>query len=126
MVVRGPGDLAGYRVLVVEDDYHIASELTRVLQDVGAVVIGPVAKVQQALAKIDATKVDLATLDVHLGTEKVYPVADVLMARGIPFVFTTGYGSDVLPRGYAHIPYHDKPVDFSGLILALSKFVPKN
>lgn len=84
--------LNGRWVLVVEDDYFIANDLLRQFKESGAEVLGPVASVEHALALIAATpQIDGAVLDVNLRDVMVYPVADALRDRGVPFVFATGY-----------------------------------
>src|SRR4051794_22900016 len=84
--------LSGRRVLVVEDEMIVAWLLQDMLADLGCAVVGPAARVSQALAMIDAEAIDAAVLDVNLNGQKSYPVADALAARGMPFVFSTGYG----------------------------------
>src|SRR5438309_716085 len=81
----------GRRFLVVEDEYVIAADLAVCLQALGIEVAGPAASVAEALTLLesDGDRLDGAVLDINLGNERVYPVADVLRGRGIPFVFTT-------------------------------------
>ena len=103
--------LRGHRVLVVEDDYLLAQDLCEQLQSWGAEVMGPVASVAEALALLEAGPAPVeAVLDIGLGDEWVYPVADALRARGIPFVFATGYDAWVIPDDYADVPLNAKPV----------------
>ncbi len=83
-------DFSDRHVLIVEDDIFIALDLERVLDDAACGVVGPAASVELALAKISVTKLDAALLDVNLGQELVFPVADRLSAEGIPFIFVTG------------------------------------
>ena len=101
------------RVLVVEDEYMIAQDLARELEDVGAEVLGPVPSVADALALLVAEAVppDAAILDVNLGGEMVFPVAEALRERGVPFVFVTGYDPWSLPQAYADVPCCEKPFD---------------
>ena len=107
--------LRGRRVLVVEDEYLIAEDLREQLLSCGADVLGPVACVADALALLaDGAEPDLAILDIGLGGEKVYPVADALRTRGIPFVFATGYDVWVIPKRYADDPRTEKPVALRG------------
>ena len=107
--------LQGRRVLVVEDEYLIAEDLREQLLSCGAEVLGPVASVNDALALLeDGAAPDLAILDIGLGGEKVYPVADALRVRGIPFVFATGYDAWIIPDGYADVPRTEKPVALRG------------
>src|SRR5436189_372660 len=94
-----PESLRGRCLLVVEDEYLIAADLTASLESLGVQVIGPAASVEEALALVhnNSDRIDGAVLDINLRNERVYPVADVLMARGVPFVFTTGYDAVAVP-----------------------------
>ena len=116
--------LSGKRILVVEDDYFIAKGLVRDLERVGAAVIGPVPTIAQALAAIAAEELDAVVLDVNLRGEMAYPVADKLLAQGLPFVLTTGYSSSALPSRYAGVPHCDKPVEVGALASALFPDAP--
>jgi DNA-binding NtrC family response regulator len=75
----------------------------------------PAADVNQALAMIDAESIDVAVLDVNLRGQMSYPIADVLVARGVPFVFSTGYDKDRLLDGYRTFPALQKPFHRSDL-----------
>ncbi|HEX6011198.1 MAG TPA: response regulator [Geminicoccaceae bacterium] len=86
--------LSGRRVLVVEDELIVAFLLEDMLAGLGCAVVGPAARVDQALALLDAEAIDAALLDVNLNGHKSYPVADALAARGVPFVFSTAYHTD--------------------------------
>jgi len=116
--------LRGCRVLVVEDEYLLADELQRELQQAGAVVIGPVGRLAAALqlARSEAV-IDLALLDVNLGGETVFPAADHLAARGIPIVFTTGYDASSIPAGYANVATCEKPYAISSIIGTLGSLM---
>lgn len=111
--------LAGVRVLVLEDDALIAMMQTASLEDAGCTVLGPARRVDQALLLMEGERIDLALLDVNLGGEKVYPVADVLAERGVPFVFLTGYGSGLLPAAHMGRPCLTKPCGEADLLVAL-------
>ena len=112
--------LRNCRVLVVEDDYMIADDMQRALEDEGAVVLGPVPSVLKALRVLDIElHVDGAVLDVNLGSEQVFPVADALQMRGIPFLFTTGYNAADIPASWRHIPRLEKPVQMTTVVRAL-------
>ena len=111
--------LRGCRVLVVEDEYLIAEDLCEELLSCGAEVMGPAACVADALDLLGyGPAPDMAVLDIGLENEKVYPVADALRARGIPFVFATGYDARVIPTAYADVPRTEKPVGLRGAPLA--------
>jgi CheY-like chemotaxis protein len=103
--------LAGLRVLLVEDEAMVALLIEDVLEELGCVTVGPAARVSAALDLIDAHPVDLAVLDVNLGGETVFPVADRLADRGVPFLFSTGYGAAGLIDRHAGRPVLPKPFD---------------
>src|ERR1700692_3817867 len=95
---------AGRRILVVEDEMIVAWLLEDMLADLGCAVVGPAVSINQALAMIDAEAIDAAVLDVNLNGQVSYPIADALAARGVPFVFSTGYAKDRLLDGYRTFP----------------------
>ena len=101
---------AGRHVLVVEDDFFIAEDLTLSLEAVGATVLGPVATVPEALDLIaGAERLDGAVLDINLQGEMAFPVADALKARAISFVFATGYDPSIVPARFAGVLTCEKP-----------------
>ena len=113
--------LAGRRVLVVEDDYMIATDLVDVLAAAGAVPVGPAGWMEQALAVASdrAIRLDFAILDINLHGAPSYPVADALAARGIPVMFTTGFGADAVDPAYREHPRLEKPVSERALLQAI-------
>ncbi|CAA2143996.1 MULTISPECIES: response regulator [Methylobacterium] len=112
--------LQARRILVAEDEYFLADELSSALQDVGAEMLGPVASVEGGLRMLErGAAPDGACLDVNLGGENVYPLADALIARAVPFVFTTGYDQADVPDAYAHIRRLEKPVEVATVLRAL-------
>lgn len=125
MIERGARTLSGRRILVVEDDYMIAADLELSLQNLGVSVIGPAGSVEDALAlAASGPAPDAAVLDVNLGAEKVFAVADALRAQGVPFVFATGYDDWLIPDVYRGTPRFDKPVDVHALAGVLSGETP--
>ena len=113
-------DLSQCRILVVEDEFLVAEEIAQALEDRGAQVIGPFPTVSRALRYLEAgSPVDAAVLDINLQGEMVYPVADALRERGVPFVFATGYALWAIPERYRHLPRCEKPVDAASVIKAL-------
>ena len=113
--------LRGRRLLVVEDEYLVATDLTQFLTALGAEVIGPAGSVGTALDLVRRFGEGLngAVLDVNLGGRFVFPVAEALAARGIPFVFTTGYGEAALSSQFSGVPRCEKPVDRAKLVQIL-------
>lgn len=117
--------LQGLRVLVVEDQYTIAAELTRLLEEHGAVVVGPFGHLAlaSAAARDTSQHLDAAVLDINLHSEAVFPVSDELRRRGIPFVFASGYQASALPAAYRNEPMVEKPVDTNALATLLLELV---
>jgi CheY-like chemotaxis protein len=118
------GFFNGFRILVVEDEIFLAQELYDSLTEAGALVVGPARSVGQALALLDATTdLDGAVLDINLNGETVYPVADLLAKRGVPFVFATAYDQAVVPAPFGSVPHCQKPVDSAKVADALGKAI---
>ena len=103
--------LAGLRVLLVEDETLVAMLLEDMVTDLGATVVGSASRLGRALEIVadPATVIDLAVLDVNLGGEEAFPVATRLAERGVPFVFSTGYGNAGLPADWRSRPTLQKP-----------------
>lgn len=90
-------NLAGLRILVVEDDIMIAVLIEEVLHDLGCFVVGPASKLDRALQLASDGDFDAAILDVTIRGGQVFPVAESLQSRGIPFMFASGHGDWTLP-----------------------------
>jgi CheY-like chemotaxis protein len=84
--------LAGLRVLVVEDEMMVSMLIEDMLTDLGCIVVGPAARLDEAIDLAMASDLDCAVLDVNLGGQPIFPLADLLRERGKPFAFATGYG----------------------------------
>ena len=116
--------LQNRRILVVEDEYMLADELTRELDDAGALVVGPYPAVKHALDALEgAEPLDFAILDINLGGERIDPVADVLTDLGVPFVFVTGYDHPILPKRFADIVRCEKPVSIATVMRAIERAI---
>jgi len=107
--------LPGERILIVEDEALVAMILEDQLADLGVSVAATCASVPDAMRAIEASAPQAAILDVNLRGQLVYPVADCLMDRGIPFVFVTGYGRESIDRRYAFVKVLEKPVERQAL-----------
>jgi two-component SAPR family response regulator len=120
--VNNGTDLAGHRVLVVEDEFLLAMELEALLERNGCEVLGPASTVEWALALIVHDRPDLALLDVNLKGLRATPVAAALRERGVPFVLITGYSRLQLTEPELHAaPRIDKPLTCGDLKRAMAQ-----
>lgn len=102
--------LQGRRVLVIEDESLVAMLLETILEDMGCAVVGPESNIDDGLtAATTEGGLDAALLDVNVAGREVFPVAEALKARGVPFVFSTGYGEAGLPEHWRGHPTIQKP-----------------
>jgi CheY-like chemotaxis protein len=114
--------LTGLRLLIVEDEAMVAMMVEDMLADLGCVVVDVAGTLSRGLALVadGDLALDGAILDVNLGGEKVYPVAEALAARGIPFIFATGYGIAGIAEDFSHIPALAKPYEARALEMMLA------
>lgn len=115
---------SGLRILLVEDEMLIAMMLEDMLTELGHEVVGPVARVSKAIEMARHGALDAAILDVNINGEEVYPVADELDARGIPFLFATGYDGTGLRERYCKWPALKKPFQWCDLKKLVSEVFP--
>ena len=101
--------------MIVEDEALLAMELETVLQSAGCTVIGPFSNLERARAAVHTEAMNFALLDTNLNGQMVYPLADDLAARGVPFMFVTGYGPSHLPERFRSAPRIAKPYDPAAL-----------
>jgi CheY-like chemotaxis protein len=106
------------RILVVEDEPFIAMGLEQLLPRLGYEVVSVASHLRDAVTKAEAGGFDLAVLDVNLAGELSYRVADILLAKGVPFIFCTAY-ADVAFGRYVHVPVLQKPFDKKALSRAI-------
>ena len=112
--------LSGRRILLVEDEYFIADDMVRQFEERGAEVIGPFARIEDALVAVSSDQhLDGAVLDINLHGRMVFPLADELAARGVRFVFATGYDHQRIPSRHDHIVRCEKPADPEAVVAAL-------
>ena len=103
--------LTGKRLLMVEDEFLVGMMAKKLLEGLGAIVIGPYARLADGLAAARLERFDGALLDFNLAGESAEPLADFLITHGVPFVFLTGYQRDSIDRRYANVPLLQKPIE---------------
>jgi PAS domain S-box-containing protein len=110
-------------VMVVEDEALVAIMMADLLVGLGYGVVGPIASVAQSLRPAEEAEIDAALLDVTLGHERIYPVAEILTRRGVPYAFLTGYGREGIDPRFAGVPVLQKPVDEAALAAFLAQAI---
>ena len=116
--------LTGRHVLVVEDEVMVRLLIEVMLENLGCQSVTAAATIDQALDWIEKQTFDAAVLDVNLNGQKSYPVADALAARGVPFVFSTGYSEHGMNDGYSDRPALKKPFREKELEAAMAPLFP--
>jgi CheY-like chemotaxis protein len=99
------------RVLIVEDEWLLASDLQTILKSLGADVVALVSDIDDARAQLAAGGFDVGVIDINLRGHIAFEVADELQRQGIPFVFATGYGAEEIPARFANVSRWEKPFD---------------
>jgi DNA-binding response OmpR family regulator len=115
------GFLDGLRILLVEDEYLLALDMQETMEGWGATVVGPVGRLEPAVALAQSEALDGAILDLTLYGEDALPLADLLLADGLPLIFLTGYTIGKIPDRFAGIPVLAKPFDGAAGEQALRK-----
>jgi CheY-like chemotaxis protein len=110
----------GRRILVVEDDYLVVTDLIERLQSMGADVIGPVTSLDKAFERLERLPdIAGAILDLNVAGQMVFPLAEELQRRNVPFIFATGYDDDAIPPAYAQVQRFAKPASDTEIASAL-------
>jgi CheY-like chemotaxis protein len=117
--------LQGLRILVVEDELLLALSLEQDLMTAGCSVVGPFTTLTSAKEAARREQFDLATLDINLNGQMVFPLAEELLARCLPFVFVTGYAHTDLPEQFRAHPRVPKPYDPPVLIQTIAQLLAK-
>ncbi len=116
--------LAGCRVLVVEDEVLIGMVLEDILDMLGCTLAGMAATMDEAWALAKDSEFDVAILDVNVGADPVFPLADAILERGIPIIFATGSLPDSLPERFGACPVLEKPYVFAGVEAVIARAWP--
>jgi PAS domain S-box-containing protein len=107
--------IGGNRLLLVEDEVLVGIMMRNALSELGFQVIGPLDTMLEAAEAVRNETFHAAILDVNLKGELIYPLADMIAARGVPFAFVTGYGAESVERRFAHVPILQKPIELDRL-----------
>jgi CheY-like chemotaxis protein len=108
------------RILIVDDDSVTSLLLSDLLVELGYEVLGPLQSVSAALALLDNCQPDAAIIDVSLGDEDSYPVADRLVRENVPFIFATGFGGEAIPERFEDACVLAKPFGFEAVKTAVA------
>jgi DNA-binding NtrC family response regulator len=113
-------NLEGAKVLVVEDEYFIATDIVRALDAAGGEAVGPAGSIDQAKSLLQHQHVDAAILDLNLHGEMAFPLVQELSDRGLPCVIMSGYSPESLPEWVRQVPSLEKPVDYDRVVRSLA------
>jgi CheY-like chemotaxis protein len=109
----------GLKVFLVEDEAMIRMMVVDMLEELGHSVAAEAGSLDKALELARSSEFDVAILDVNLNGEVIVPVAEVIQARGIPIIFSTGYGAAGLPEAFRNLPSLQKPFQLEALAAAI-------
>jgi CheY-like chemotaxis protein len=123
-MTSGEVSVGGKRVLVVEDELMIRMLLQDMLTDLGYTLAGEAGRIDEAMALARDGEFDVAILDVNLNGQPISPVVEILVARGLPFVFATGYGQRGVPEPYRQRPTLQKPFQADALAQEIEAAAP--
>lgn len=117
-------NLNGKKILIIEDEAFVAMALETAFEAVGSIVVGPAATLAEAINLSENADVDVAIVDIDLNGLDVFPAADILVKRNIPFLFQTGHGQRrELGADYPDVPVCKKPISRKDLIAAVTELV---
>jgi CheY-like chemotaxis protein len=112
------------RLLIVEDEYLIRLLLEDMLVEFGCTIAAVASNLEDGKQAAQTAQIDLAILDVNIDGEQVFPIADILRGRKLPFIFITGYGARGLPDSYRDSPTLQKPFQMQDLEATLTRVLP--
>lgn len=122
--VNGEGRLTGRRILVVEDSPVVGPFTAELLAELGCEVVGPAPNMAAAREIVEGDEpIDAAMMDVHIRGERVFPLCEVLAAKGVPFLLTSGYADWQMPDKWEDRPRLLKPYTIDQVEKALTKLV---
>jgi len=118
--------LRGCRILVVEDNFLLAEILCEFLDESGCITVGPAARVSAALLLCANNNLDGALLDINLGKETCFGIADRLTEQEVPFMFLSGYDDYIVPDRFRDIPKLGKPYDRAEILRTAERLFLNN
>lgn len=121
--MSGEPDLRGRCILILEDDYYLATDASRALEEAGAEVAGPFPTEGAAGVALDARRPDAALIDINLGDQVSFDLAGRLLEASIPFAFVTGYDAGIIPDRFGAVGRIEKPLKQQQVVLAASRLV---
>ena len=124
-MIAGDNTVRGGRIFVVDDELMIRMLLDDMLTDVGYTMTAEAGSIDEAMAVASRADFDIAILDVNLAGQPITPVAEILVRRGLPFVFATGYGERGVPEEFRTYPTLQKPFQLEALADALQAAAPR-
>ncbi len=113
--------LRGQRILVVEDNFIMALDLSQLVEELGGAVVGPAGRLDEGMALAQSNDLDGAILDVNLDGANTFNLADGLLAGNVPVIFATGYDSKTLPDRFVDAPKLSKPFNLDTVKKAIQK-----
>ena len=113
--------LSGQRILVLEDDYYLATDTADAVRRAGATVVGPYSCEQDALAQIKLAAPTIALLDINLGLGPSFNIARMLKQRGVPLIFVTGYNEEMIRGEFERTPRLRTPVNMWQVLTLVTK-----
>jgi DNA-binding response OmpR family regulator len=114
-------NLNGTKILVVEDEFYLAMDISEGLERAGGNVIGPCADTETSIAELRREKPDCALVDINLGDGPSFEIAEELKRRDVPFLFLTGYDAPSVPTEHADVQRIEKPADTDRIIDAVCR-----
>ena len=116
-------DLTGTTVLVLEDEYYLAIEVTEAIERAGGTVLGPCPDAAAALHELGRQQPDCAVVDLNLGLGPSFEIAEALQQRNVPFLFLTGYDAASIPAGFSDRERIEKPADMNRVVETTARLI---
>lgn len=113
-------DLGGTKILIVEDEFYLAMDISEEIEQAGGTVLGPCRDIAASMIQLEAGP-DVAVVDINLGEGPSFEIARALEERGVPFVFLTGYDAATIPPEFAHVESVNKPADAARVIDVIAR-----